>query len=220
LCYAPASLKNKILDLIHKILLLTILFVISSCSPQDALYRKLSKEDAGKKHYEGHYKIGESYKVNNKTYHPEKNHNYQETGMCSWYGKKDGFHGKKTANGDTYNKNMLTAAHRTLPLPSMIKVTNLKNNKSLVVMVNDRGPFRKDRIIDVSEEAAKILDFKNAGVAKAKVQYLHKESKELLSKLRVNDQHGSKAKKKIKNPKCSVNCHIKLVNMKHKLSLK
>jgi rare lipoprotein A len=205
--------------LTNKTLFFFAIIVLGSCSPQDSLYKKLSKEDAGRKQYEGHYKVGESYKVNNKIYHPKKNHKYHETGMCSWYGKKGGFHGRKTANGDTYNQNMLTAAHRTLPLPSMVKVTNLKNNKSLVVMINDRGPFRKDRIIDVSEEAARILGFKHEGEARVRVQYLPKESKELLSKLQVEEKHGSKAKKKIKDHKCSVNCHIKLVNMKHKFAL-
>jgi len=205
------------LNRIILVLLPAILLLLNSCSPQDSLYRKLSKEDASRKQYEGHYKVGESYAINNKTYHPKKNNNHDETGKCSWYGKKHGFHGKKTANGDTYNKNMLTAAHRTLPMPSMVKVTNLENNKSIVVMVNDRGPFRKDRIIDVSEEAANILGFKNRGVTNVRVQYLPKESKELLAKLNIKEVHGSKAKQKIKNPKCSVSCHIKLVNMQHNL---
>lgn len=203
--------------------LFALVLVLSSCgSSKDALYRKLSKGDSGSQQYAGHYKVGSPYAINKKTYHPKKDHKYSETGMCSWYGHGKGnqkFHGKKTANGDTFNKALLTAAHRTLPLPSMVKVTNLKNNKSLVVMINDRGPFRKDRIIDVSEEAAKILGFKNQGVAKVKVQYLAQESKELLSKLDLKDSSGTKATRKMKNPKCSVGCHIKLVNMKHNLSI-
>lgn len=189
-------------------------------SPRDALYRRLSKEDAGVSQYAGHYKIGSAYTVNDKTYCPKHNPKHHEVGMASWYGKRHGFHGKTTANGDKYNKNMLTAAHRTLPLPSMIKVTNLGNNKSLIVMANDRGPFRKDRIIDVSEQAATLLGFRQNGVAKVRVQYLEKETKELLDKLALKAQHGSKAKKKMKTPRCSVNCHIKLVNMKHKIKTK
>lgn len=205
---------------LHKILALfaTILLLSNCGSSKDALYRKLSEGDSGTQQYAGHYKIGSSYTVNKKTYQPKKEHKYTETGACSWYGHKK-FHGKKTANGDTFNKDLLTAAHRTLPLPSLVKVTNLNNNKSLVVMINDRGPFRKDRIIDVSEEAAKILGFKNQGVTQVKLQYLAQESKELLSKLDLKDTSGTKAAKKMKNPKCSVGCHIKLVNMKHKLSI-
>lgn len=197
----------------------TVLLLSSCGSSKDSLYRKLSKGDSISQHYTGHYKVGNSYKVNQKTYHPKKDHKYIETGMCSWYGHNQKFHGKKTANGDTFNKNLLTAAHRTLPMPSMVKVTNLNNNKSLVVMINDRGPFRKDRIMDVSEEAAKILGFKNQGVAKVKVQYLAKESTELLNKLNLKDTHGTRATKKMKDHKCSIGCHIKMVNMKHKLSI-
>lgn len=189
-------------------------------SSQDALYRRLSKEDAGQKQYAGHYKIGDAYTINKKTYRPTNNPKHDEVGYASWYGKRYGFHGKKTANGDKYNKNMLTAAHPTFPLPSMLKVTNLGNNKSLIVMANDRGPFRKDRILDVSEQAAILLGFKQQGVAKVRVQYLEKDTKELLDKLALKPKNGSVAKKKMKTPRCSVNCHIKLVNMKHKIKVK
>lgn len=200
-----------------RILSLTILIslMLSSCS--SSLYHRLSKDDKGNNKYKGHYKIGEEYQIKNETYKPAKNLKYDETGIGSWYGSKNGFHGKKTANGDLYNKNMLTAAHRTLPLPSMVKITNLANNKSLIVMVNDRGPFSKGRIIDVSESAAKLLDFKQKGTAKLRVQYLNKETKELLHTLALKPKHGAKSTKKVKNPQCSVNCHIKLVNMKHNL---
>lgn len=189
---------------------------LSSCS-KHSMYRKLSCEDRGNNHYKGHYKIGNEYRVNAKTYKPVANKRYEEIGMASWYGAKDGFHGKKTANGDIFNKKMLTAAHRTLPMPSMVKVTNLSNNKSLIVMINDRGPFRKDRIIDLSEKSAEILGFKARGVAKVKVKYLDKETKEMLHNLSLKPKTGSKAKSKVQNAQCSVNCHIKLANIKHKL---
>lgn len=192
-------------------------FLLSSCSTKDALYRKLSKEDPGHKQYQGHFKVGSPYKVNNVTYKPKETKRHHEVGMASWYGARYGFHGKKTANGDKYNKEMLTAAHRTLPLPSLIKITNLGNKKSLIVMANDRGPFRKDRVVDVSERAASLLGFKNQGVAKVKVEYLHHETQEFLKQISLQPKHGAKAKKKVKHEKCSVNCHIKLVNMKHKL---
>ncbi|MES2214851.1 MAG: septal ring lytic transglycosylase RlpA family protein [Pseudomonadota bacterium] len=189
-------------------------------SSEDALHRSLSRGDSKQKQYVGHYKIGKTYTVNGKAYKPEAKKNHSEIGLASWYGKRHGFHGKKTANGDKYNKDSLTAAHPTLPLPSMLKVTNLANNKSLIVMANDRGPFRKDRILDVSEQSAVLLGFKQQGVAKVKVQYLHKETQELLDKLALKPKCGSVAKKKMKTPRCSVNCHIKLVNMQHKLSIK
>ena len=198
-------------------LIFITLTLLSGCSSNNSLYRKLSKDDKGNNHYKGHYKIGEEYKIKDETYKPGKNLKYDETGIGSWYGSKHGFHGKKTANGDLYNKHMLTAAHRTLPMPSMVKVTNLANNKAIIVMVNDRGPFSKGRIIDVSESAAKLLDFKQKGTAKLRVQYLDKETKELLHNLALKPKHGAKATKKVKNQKCSVNCHIKLINMKHKL---
>lgn len=206
------------LDLVKNFIILSAILSISlsGCS-KHSLYRKLSSDDRGNNQYKGHYKIGNEYRINAKDYKPKEDKKYSEIGMGSWYGSKHGFHGKKTANGDLYNKKMLTAAHRTLPMPSMVKVTNLDNNKSLIVMINDRGPFRKDRIIDVSERAAEILAFKKKGVAKLKVEYLDNETKEMLKKLSLPQKHGAKAKGKVSNVKCSVNCHIKLTNMKHKL---
>jgi rare lipoprotein A len=189
-------------------------------SPQDILHWKLSKEDRGHKQYKGRYKIGEAYTINNQVYHPEKpSLQYNQTGLASWYGKENHLHGHKTANGDRYNKNLLTAAHRTLPMPSMIKVTNLQNNKSLIVMVNDRGPFSRNRIVDVSEQAASILEFKKQGVAKVLVEFLEKESKELLIKLALEARDGAVTKKRMQIPRCSVNCHIKLVNIERKLPI-
>lgn len=116
-----------------------------------------------------HYKIGSPYSIDGKWYYPERNERYKEVGMASWYG--DDFHRAKTANGEVFDKNKLTAAHRTLPLPSIVKVTNLENGKTLLVRVNDRGPFAKNRIIDLSEKAAKILDFHGQGTTRVKVEY-------------------------------------------------
>jgi rare lipoprotein A len=131
--------------------------------------------------FHGFYKIGEPYKVQDKEFIPKEQPEYDEVGMSSWYGTD--FHGKQTANGDTYDKNSLTAAHNTLPLPSMVRITNLENNKTLIVMVNDRGPFSKGRIIDVSERAAEILGYKDKGVAKVRVQFLKGHTKRLLADL-------------------------------------
>jgi rare lipoprotein A len=137
----------------------------------------------------GYYKVGKPYTVNGKRYTPEVNYDYSETGLASWYGP--GFHGKRTANGEKFNERELTAAHRTLPMPSIVRVTNLDNGKSLVVRVNDRGPFSKNRIIDVSSRAADLLGFKNKGIAKVRVTILEQESKRIAdaAKSGVNPQN-------------------------------
>jgi rare lipoprotein A len=118
----------------------------------------------------GRYQVGKPYKVKGKTYRPKDDPNYAKVGLASWYGRA--FHGRETANGEIYDMGELTAAHPTLPLPSYVRVTNLANNRSVVVRVNDRGPFKKGRIIDVSASTADMLDFKRAGTAKVKVEYV------------------------------------------------
>ena len=120
-----------------------------------------------------------------KSKHPKKNLNYDEKGIASWYGPK--FHGKLTANGEIFNQYNLTAAHKTLPIPSAVKVTNLKNNKSLIVRINDRGPFVNDRIIDLSYQSAKKLKLLEAGTGFVRVQLLRSESL-LLEKLAKKGQ--------------------------------
>ena len=131
------------------------------------------------------YKIGNPYVVDGKRYYPKKNLNYDEKGIASWYGPK--FHGKPTANGEIFNQYKLTAAHKTLPIPSAVKVTNLKNNKSLIVRINDRGPFVNDRIIDLSYQSAKKLNLLKSGTGFVRVQLLRSESL-LLEKLAKKGQ--------------------------------
>ena len=97
----------------------------------------------------GRYKVGNPYQIAGKWYYPKEDYEYVETGIASWYGP--GFHGKRTANGEIYDQNALTAAHRTLPMPSAVRVTNLENGRSLTLRVNDRGPFARGRIIDVTD---------------------------------------------------------------------
>lgn len=125
----------------------------------------------------GNFKVGNPYKVDGKWYKPQETYDLEETGIASWYGP--GFHGKKTANGEVFDKNELTAAHRTLQMPSFVRVTNLENGRSVVVRVNDRGPFKRGRVMDVSSKAAELLGFKGKGTAKVKLQVLSDESKEL-----------------------------------------
>ena len=115
--------------------------------------------------------MGEPYRVAGKTYIPQDNPvGYTATGSASWYGNN--FHGRKTANGEVYDMHDLSAAHPTLPLPSYVRVTNLANGRSVMVRVNDRGPFTHNRVIDVSSQAASMLDFKRAGTAKVQVEYI------------------------------------------------
>ena len=118
----------------------------------------------------GHYVVGEAYRVAGKTYVPRDNPRYSKVGLASWYGSA--FHGRLTANGEVYDVNALTAAHPTMPLPSYARVTNLTNGRSVIVRVNDRGPFAHDRLIDVSAATADLLDFKQSGTAKVKVDYI------------------------------------------------
>ena len=127
----------------------------------------------------GYYKVGKPYKIMGITYHPQEYDNYEEVGEASWYGSE--FHGKKTANGEIYNMGDFTAAHRTLPLPSIVEVTNLENGRKLVVRVNDRGPFANNRIIDLSKEAAEALGFKDKGLTNVKIKLLKQQTSEVLS---------------------------------------
>lgn len=123
---------------------------------------------------QGNFKVGKPYKVEGRTYTPREQYDLVETGIASWYGP--GFHGKSTANGEKFDKHELTAAHRTLQMPSLVRVTNLDNGRSVIVRINDRGPFKRGRIIDVSEKAAELLGFKNMGTAKVKLEVLQQES--------------------------------------------
>jgi rare lipoprotein A len=118
----------------------------------------------------GTYRVGKPYSVAGRVYVPEEDTDYRAEGMASWYG--DDFHGRLTANGEVFDMSSLTAAHPTLPMPSYARVTNLSNGKSLVVRVNDRGPYHGNRLIDVSNKAAELLEFKGNGVAKVRVEYV------------------------------------------------
>jgi rare lipoprotein A len=120
----------------------------------------------------GHYKLGEPYQINDVWYYPKVDSNYNMVGVASWYG--DYFHGRLTANGEYFDMNTMSAAHPTLPLPSYVRVTNLENNKEIIVRVNDRGPFKKNRIIDLSKKAAESLDMVEKGTAKVRVQYIRR----------------------------------------------
>jgi rare lipoprotein A len=118
----------------------------------------------------GVYRIGSPYMVAGRVYVPEADPNYRADGLASWYGED--FHGRATANGEIFDLNGISAAHPTLPLPSYVRVTNLSNGRSLIVRVNDRGPYHANRIIDVSMRAAHLLGFTNRGTAWVRVEYV------------------------------------------------
>jgi rare lipoprotein A len=118
----------------------------------------------------GRYQIGQPYDVAGLTYTPREDPAYDRVGSASWYGEL--FHGRRTANGEIYDMDRLSAAHPTLPLPVYARVTNLNNGRSLVVRINDRGPFARDRVIDLSRRSAELLGFRNQGTATVRVKYL------------------------------------------------
>ncbi|WP_273720433.1 MULTISPECIES: septal ring lytic transglycosylase RlpA family protein [unclassified Bartonella] len=129
-----------------------------------------SGQNQSKEKKRGRAVVGKPYQIKGKWYYPQNDPTYKRVGEASWYGSD--FHGRLTANGEVYDMNLLTAAHPTMPLPSYARVTNLKNGSSIIVRVNDRGPFMKDRIIDLSKQAAEILGYANVGVANVKVEYI------------------------------------------------
>jgi rare lipoprotein A len=118
---------------------------------------------------EGNYKVGTPYQINGVWYYPKEDPFYDETGVASWYGAD--FHGKATANGERYDMDALTAAHRTLPMPTVVRVTNLENGRSIKLRVNDRGPYARGRVIDVSRRAGNLLGFSEKGTARVRVQF-------------------------------------------------
>lgn len=122
----------------------------------------------------GRYHVGRPYVIAGVTYVPQENPDYRAEGTASWYG--DAFHGRLTSNGEVFDMRSITAAHPTLPLPSYVRVTNLSNRKSLIVRVNDRGPFHANRVIDVSSRAAELLGFRHRGTARVRVEYVGRAS--------------------------------------------
>lgn len=118
----------------------------------------------------GTYRVGKPYVVAGRVYVPEEDPHYRAEGLASWYG--DDFHGRLTANGEVFDMASLSAAHPTLPIPSYARVTNLGNNRSVIVRINDRGPYHGNRLIDVSNKAAELLEFKHKGTARVRVEYV------------------------------------------------
>ena len=137
---------------------------------------------------EGVYKVGQPYQINGIWYTPAEDPAYNKTGIASWYGRP--FHGQRTANGEIYDMNTLTAAHKTLPMPSYVRVRNLENGRSLILRLNDRGPFVNGRIIDVSYRAAQLLGFSEKGTARIQVQAVDGPSENLIAARAANPGGG------------------------------
>lgn len=117
----------------------------------------------------GVYKVGKPYVINGVTYYPAEDPRYDRVGMASWYGAD--FHAKQTANGEFFDMTAISAAHPTLPMPSYVHVTNLRNGRTMLVRVNDRGPYKPNRIIDLSRRTAQLLGFEHQGTTEIRVRY-------------------------------------------------
>jgi len=145
---------------------------------------------------QGDYKVGKPYQVGGVWYYPSEDMSYDRTGIASWYGPN--FHGMATANGEVFDQWEVSAAHKTLPMPSVVRVTNLINGRSLVVRINDRGPFKPGRIIDLSRRAAQLLGIEKTGTAQVRVQILPKESRILAQRAKAGGTQLSAAETPIK----------------------
>ena len=154
--------------------------LLAACA-QTQLATYAVKEAGGQEGQSG-FKIGKPYQIQGVWYYPGEDYSYDETGIASWYGPD--FHGKFTANGEIFDQNEVTAAHRTLPMPCFVRVTNLDNGRSLIVRVNDRGPFAHSRIIDLSRRSAQLLGMELQGTARVRVQILADESRALALRLK------------------------------------
>ncbi|MBL4588514.1 MAG: septal ring lytic transglycosylase RlpA family protein [Alphaproteobacteria bacterium] len=170
-------LKSNINNIVTLVMAIIIAIAFTGCAETELASHLIKQSVNSKSKSVGYFKIGSSYKIKGRRYYPKETYNHTETGMASWYGP--GFHGKQTANGEIFNQGDLTAAHRTLQLPSIIRVTNLRNGRSVIVRVNDRGPFAHERVLDLSEQAAIILGYKNQGITKIKIELLPEESRKV-----------------------------------------
>ena len=154
------------------VVVIALALALGACSSSPG-----KKTASGQAAVQGGYKIGVPYTIRGVKYYPREDFAYDKTGLASWYG--DPFHGRKTASGEIYNKWAMTAAHKTLQMPSLVEVTNLENGRKLVLRINDRGPFVSGRIIDLSRGAARKLGVEKTGVAKVRVRILKKESQRM-----------------------------------------
>ena len=218
-----------------RLVLFLFLLVLSSCSANKYSniehYKKSQdlsnfweRNAKNNKKYIGHYKIGKPYIVKNIKYYPKKYTRYNEVGTASWYGCEYNLQYCATANRDIFDGTMLTGAHKTLPLPSIVKVTHLANKKSLIVMINDRGPYPSDRgayppnqnrIIDLSDRAATLLGFKTQGTARVRVELMPEATIQLYKKLSLPPKENKYATTHWVNSKYSLRQYLNMLNMKY-----
>lgn len=164
-----------------------LMLLVTSCTEIE-LAAHMAKQIPPQSPSQGTFKVGSPYKIFDKMYYPQEVYSYTETGIASWYGPN--FHGKSTANGEIFDQNELTAAHRTLQLPSLVRVTNLENGRSLIVRINDRGPFKRGRVIDLSKRAAELLGYRKQGTARVKIEILPEESKAIAQAAKRGEDTG------------------------------
>ncbi len=172
----------------NKYFLFAILFLIYSCSETIFLFDSAKRITEFQNDKYSRYKIGNPYKINGQWFYPEVDYDYDEIGIASWYGPN--FHGKRTANGEIFDQNKISAAHKTLPMPTIVKVINLENGKELIMRINDRGPFVAGRIIDLSKEAAKQLGVLKKGISKVRVIVQEIESRKIAMNLQNNTKQN------------------------------
>ncbi len=178
--------------------------LLNACTTTELVFHAAKKiggdEPTGRE--DAAYKVGKPYEISGVWYYPAVDYDYSETGIASWYGSD--FHGRPTANGEIYDMNRVTAAHRTLPMPSVVQVTNLENGRSISIRVNDRGPFKRGRIIDLSRRGAQLLGFERNGTTKVRVEILATESRRMAAEMtagngtKVAEKNGVKAASRAK----------------------
>jgi rare lipoprotein A len=166
----PAGLAASARLVLSLLIIGGIVTSVASCGGRQKLSKRVVEYGQPVPKGGGKYHVGKPYTVGGTTFHPREDPKYNRVGLASWYG--DLFHGRYTANGEIYDMDRLSAAHPTLPLPTYARVTNLNNGRSIVVRVNDRGPFANDRIIDLSRRSAEVLGVRRHGTAVVRVTYL------------------------------------------------
>src|SRR5262245_58726111 len=151
--------------------LVAVMLAACAAAPKNSNYSmRVAEEGEPVPKGGGDYKVGQPYLANGRAFYPSEDSHYRAEGIASWYGSD--FHGRETANGEVYDMHAISAAHTTLPIPSYARVTNLDNGRSIIVRVNDRGPYVGNRVIDLSIGAAEALDFYSKGLARVRVEYV------------------------------------------------
>jgi len=187
---------HPITNMITKMSLVAVTATLLAACAETKFVMHTAKRLGDTNKSQGDYKVGKPYQIKGVWYYPSEDMSYDRTGIASWYGPN--FHGKPTANGETFDQWEVSAAHKTLPMPSVVRVTNLVNGRALVVRINDRGPFKPGRIIDLSRRAAQLLGVEQAGTAQVRVQILPKESRIMADRAKAGGIQLSAAEAPIK----------------------